>query len=634
MIHIDEAMLARYQAIAERDPVRYRLRLTLTAIAGEAMLTLAQIAPVVLPILIGTLLFPHPWLIGMAAIAVVFFVWMTRSQLRSTGRPITRDEAPALFEALDSMCERLDVPKNVEVHLDDEFNASAGEGRGLFGLLGTRRVMTIGVPFLACMSKDDVLAVVGHELGHFSRRHGLLGGWLYRARMGWADFAAPGKETASAFERATHWYARSFAPHFLTVSLVHSRACEYEADRDAAALVGRRRFALALTRVAIVAEDGWRAFQIALAREREKAAEPPGNYHARLHETIEVEIARHRAAWLDKVRSAKSGWHDTHPALADRLRALGVVPDVEPVSVPAGKVLLGGAWETIRGEFDAKWVKVQAPAWRTEHVAHRSYWAPLLARRDQGGAITLAERLQLARMSRSTDPPAGMAELERLRSEYPDDRAVAFAWAAAGLREERSEAVAVMRDIAEQDVSHAAAAYERLLAHADRIGDGRGVRRFGVRYEEAAKAVQDAQRHAVDAVQAGQGTPAAIGAGALRFLQEASSVDPCLAGIWIASRIVPLTDGRGLSGSQAIHVLILQIDTGMLHAADDDEDALRERYRFALSCLLPADEGVVAMSYLTTEALPDFVATCSRIGGPEGKIVAVIPESSPMRAEP
>lgn len=120
----------------------------------------------------------------------------------------------------------------------------------------------------------------------------------------------------------------------------------------------------------------------------------------------------------------------------------------------------------------------------------------------------------------------------------------------------------------------------------------------------------------------------------MRFLQESSSVDPCLAGIWVASRVVQLTDGRGLSGSQAIHVLILQIDTGMLHAAGDDEDAVRERYRFALSSLLPVNEGVVAVSYLTTKALPDFVTTCSRIGGPERATVAAIPEQSPMRGEP
>lgn len=624
MIHVDEAMLARYQAIAERNPVRYRLRLALTAIAGDAMLTLAQVAPVVLPILIGTLLFPHPWLIGMASVAVVFFVWMTRPQLRPTGRPITRKEAPSLFEVLDSMCERLDVPKNIEVHLDDEFNASAAEGRGFFGLLGTRRIMTIGMPFLACMSRDDVLAVVAHELGHFSRRHSLLGNWLYRARMGWADFAVPGSETASAFERATRWYARSFAPHFLTVSLVHSRACEYEADRDAAALVGQHRFALALTRVAIVVDQGWRAFQIALAREQETAGEPPGNYHARLHETIEIEISRHREAWLDKVGSSRSGWQDTHPALADRLIALGTAPDVEPVTEPAGKALLGSAWESMRAEFDSKWFEVQAPVWRLEHAAYRSFWAPLLLRRDHGGAMSSMDRLQLSRMLRSIDPSAGMAELERLRSEYPDDRAVAFAWAAAGLREGRSEAVAVMHDIAESEVSYAAAAYERLVSNADRIGDGASVRRFGARYELAAKAGHEAQRHAIDAVQAGQGAPPAIDEGALRFLQEVPSVDHCMAGIWIASQVVPLTDGRRLSGSQTMHVLILQIDTGMLHSKGDDEDAVRERCRSALASLLPINECVIAMSYLTTEALPEFIAACVRVGVNEGAPTAAI----------
>lgn len=106
-VHVDEAALARYQALAERDPAGYRRKVAVAAIAGDVLLTVAQVAPLVLPIAFGVLLYPHPWLIAMAVLALVFFVWIMRPQLRTTGRPLSRDRAPMLFESVDAMCRRL-----------------------------------------------------------------------------------------------------------------------------------------------------------------------------------------------------------------------------------------------------------------------------------------------------------------------------------------------------------------------------------------------------------------------------------------------------------------------------------------------------------------------------------------------
>ena len=125
--------------------------------------------------------------------------------------------------------ESFDLTDGLSVaEFDAELNASAAETRGLFGVLGTRRVLTLGVPLLGTLSREELMAVIAHEYGHFSRRHGRLGHWLYRARVGWLRYAEHVDESDSTFYRAAAWYAARFVPYFSARSFVHSRQCEYE----------------------------------------------------------------------------------------------------------------------------------------------------------------------------------------------------------------------------------------------------------------------------------------------------------------------------------------------------------------------------------------------------------------------
>lgn len=608
LVHIDEAALRSYEQLAASNPGRYRIRVTLMAVAGDALLTLAQIVPIVLPMAFGILLYPHPWFIVLGIAAAAFFVWINRPQLRVTGRKLERAEAPSLFAAVDEMRERLQVPGHLEIRLDDAFNASAGEGRGLFGVWGTRRVLVIGMPFLACLSRDDVLGIVAHELGHFSRRHGRLANWLYRAQMGWAHYAhVDAGRTTSPFERATQWYARRFAPRFLTLSLVHSRACEYEADRDAASLVGETQFAHALTRVTLIAEHGWTAFQCQLHRWKQSLAEPPADYHARLRDEIDRQIARHGDEWLVRALAVASGWHDTHPSLADRLAALGRSAHFAAVRRSAGEELLGADWARIVAEFDAKWRAEHLPSWRLEHLAHQTVWAPLFES-DRGEQMaSREERLLRARALRLLEPAEGLAELSELHERFPDDADCAFAYAAALLREGNDAGIDIMHGVARREPAYSEAAYARLHRHACASSDAEGEKRWGGRWQLAAEALGAAGEAAIDAVRAGKVQPPHARADVLRFLGEAAGSDPAIAQAWLVDAEVPVTDGRALGGEIRVHVLMLQLRTQQLHAANDTEDRLRERYQAALASMVPSRELVLGLSFLTTEPLPEFV---------------------------
>lgn len=614
MVTIDETALRRYEGLAARRPRWYRVRLTAAAILGDVLLTAAQIAPVVLPIAVGVLFYPHPWLLAAAGLAIVFFVWMTRPQLRVEGRALGREEAPALFDAMDDMCRRLQVHGRIEICLDDSFNAGAGEGRGLFGLLGTRRVMSVGMPFLAWLSKSDVLAVVAHELGHFSGRHGLLANWLYRARMGWAEQAVLADRETSPLERATSWYAKRFAPTFLTLSLVHSRGCEYEADRDAADVVGADAFARALTRVAVLGEWGQVEMARILARWRRDLPEPPADYHARMRDELGTALQRHRDDWIAAAMAMPTGWHDTHPSLADRLRAVGGSAAIGDPVRPAGEELLGADWVRLLAEFDAKWRDAHQPSWRLEHAAHALVWNGLIGAGAERSAWPADTQLMRARALRISDPATGMAELRVLHEAHPDDVRIGFAYAAALLHDDHAGGVDMMIGLAQRDAALSEGGYARLLRHAERHADNEGVRRWGRRRALAARSLDVAGMRAMEAVRRGEGEAPTLPSLAQSYLESVLRADPAVRGAWLADRDEEITDGRSLAGRARFHVLVLRLDTAVLRDCGDAEDRACGRYCDALSALLPANEFVLAIGNLTTEPVPRFVAAYTVLG--------------------
>ena len=82
------------------------------------------------------------------------------------GVPLEREDAPALFEALDRIRQRIDGPAVHRIYLDSEFNASIRQlpRFGLFG--GAVNHLSIGLPLLMALDRRRLLSVLAHEYGH------------------------------------------------------------------------------------------------------------------------------------------------------------------------------------------------------------------------------------------------------------------------------------------------------------------------------------------------------------------------------------------------------------------------------------------------------------------------------------
>jgi Zn-dependent protease with chaperone function len=127
-----------------------------------------------------------------------------------------------------------------EIQLVAAANAGVAEETSLLGLVGGTRKMFIGAPLLVGLSREQLRAVLAHELGHYSGRHTALGALTYRGKEAIGQVLT---ELDDSFVRIP---LRLYARLYLVVSQTVNRRQEFEADRLSAELVGSATAAEAL----------------------------------------------------------------------------------------------------------------------------------------------------------------------------------------------------------------------------------------------------------------------------------------------------------------------------------------------------------------------------------------------------
>jgi Zn-dependent protease with chaperone function len=573
----DPRIIARLESEASRNPRAYRLRLALIAIGGDLALTITQLAPWAAPIVIGALWVNVRTFWLLAAVAVAFLAWMLRPSWRFEGRELKREEAPQLQAEIDRLKEKLRVPGRMRVFVDASFNASAAETRGLFGVFGTQCALTLGVPLLLALSREQVLAVIAHEFGHFSRRHGRLGQWLYRARVGWLHYAQSVTDSDSAFDRAAAWYARKFVPFFSSRSFVHSRQCEYEADADAASAVGSGAFAAALSRTAVIARLWTERMPQQIAVWQRESEQAPADFYERFARAVRDCPPGEARAWLDEALRQASGWRDTHPSLSERLGALKEQPRLEDAADSAGSALLGETWPPLLEEFNRSWAAEAQPDWLLQHV----------------------------RLQRLVRPAPTLAELRELHAAQPDDKHRKFAYAAALLDEDGEAGVALMETLSRAAPAFRAQAFRHVLAYYERRGDARQVERWTAWLAQAVRNLRRAIAEALEEIDAGRARPSSLTGAGRAVAAEAARLDACVRDAWLLEAGAQLHFAAEKAPvAIVVHLLVLAVDPEEAQRAAQDEDRIAERYEDLLRSLLPADQVAVVRTYYTTEMMP------------------------------
>lgn len=433
-----ETLVARLEREARDKPGPYRLKVLLLAALGNLYLG------VVLLLVVALLVALLASIMVLKALAVKFilivgiFLWMIIKALwvkvdPPGGLEIKAPQATALFAMMDEMRRQLDAPPFHHVLITDEFNAGVVQvpRLGIFGW--PRNFLLLGLPLLKGLTTMQFKAVLAHEYGHLARGHGRTSNWVYRQRLRWNQLLGVLDANESKGSFLFKPFLRRFAPYFMAYSFPLARANEYEADATSARLTSRRIAAEALSGVSVVggylAERYWpKIFRLA-----DDQPQPGFAPYVEIGRGVNQDLdASSAQTWLDQAMARQTDLTDTHPALADRIRALGESPRLAlPAMGESADRLLDGALQDITERLDQSWRAAISPSWERRHQEvqeGRRRLADLRIQLQREGTLGVQDAYELARLTEDPgdDPEDALAQYRVLHARAPDDAQISF----------------------------------------------------------------------------------------------------------------------------------------------------------------------------------------------------------------
>ncbi|GII91619.1 M48 family metallopeptidase [Sinosporangium siamense] len=309
----------------------------------------------------------------LAAGALIHALWVVsrRKQAEEPGIEVSREQEPELWHTVEDLARQVQTAPPDEIRLVAEVNAAVAEDTRLLGLRAVRRRMYIGVPLMLALTRDQMRAVLGHELGHYSGAHTRLGAPIYRGRVALIA-AVRGLSDFAIVRMVFSGYARLY----LLVSQAVSRRQELEADRFAVAIAGREAMAGALRTIHVTAL-AWEVFTDRYLSMAGAGGRRPRDVMAGFQALLHDPERRSRLVEAARVPE-KTSRYDSHPALHDRLAMLADLPDpgLRPDPRPALS-LLRDPGRAIRAVEDHMWspqalTELKAVSWE-ELVASGMY---------------------------------------------------------------------------------------------------------------------------------------------------------------------------------------------------------------------------------------------------------------------
>lgn len=379
-------LVGRLERQSDDAPQIYNVKVALVAALGYVPLALATLLILVCGYFgIGSLLSQgQPYLLsilgGIAGLALLIVI--VRALLATAppaqvqeGREISREEAPALFAAIDEIAQKMATKTTTvsldTVRLDTQLNASLLQipRWGVFG--NHYHHLQIGVPLMAALSIAEFKAVLAHEIGHCGGEHDPFNAWIYRQRITWQKLQRKFEQPASIAERILAVFYGWYAPYFCAYTFVLARNHEYSADRAAAQATNVRVLARALTKLELVSRFLCEVFWKRLFDEVEKFPQPRYLPYAMMCRAFDVAQKEWlRKDWLESSLRTFTTDGDTHPNLAERLAALEIQPELPSHSPAATSLsLFGTNHAAVLKWCDEEWERENAPAWRKRHDA-------------------------------------------------------------------------------------------------------------------------------------------------------------------------------------------------------------------------------------------------------------------------
>lgn len=618
-MQVDIDQVLRYEKLAAANPTSFRRRVALFAVLADATLVFTTLLPAVVGLGVVVVFYRQPLFTAIAIGTLLMFAWFLRPTISFKGTWITDSDAPELYSQIQSLKEKLDVPGRMKVLVTDEFNASAYESRGWFGLIGVQRVLSLGMPLMAVLSKQDLLAVIAHEMGHFSRRHGKLGHWIYRARLGWLHYAESTDEDTDAYSRAIGWYARLFLPRFNAMCFVHSRACEYEADADAAFAIGAQATADALAAVHMHASFIERVLPKLQSQWLSENPEIPNDFYLRISRAAADWSENERQQAIDIAMAEKTGYRDTHPALADRLGALALMPTKPRYTDCAGEQLIRPMWPKLCDDFSREWAKQHRANWMADYfwqkdvIATQSALTPEdTAKREAMLQIELTSALQMK------DDKLRRDTINALAGRFPGNPILQFHVAHHKLLDGNTEVETALAGLWKTQPPFRLRISRLLADHFARAGKNAETREWEAKLKSAVARRHALQGRSQQEFRAKAFTEAKLLPSFAQFLRDVLAAQGVVKCAWMLQKSLPLLPERTDAANDIdVYIFWLVIDTAACTSQGLDEEDIGFAHQQILERVTGWFCDVQVMTSYTTEVTPPALDKYAALFDPE-----------------
>jgi Zn-dependent protease with chaperone function len=243
------------------------------------------------------------------------------------GLPVTPETQPLLWTLVRELATDVGTRPPDEIYLVSEVNAAVLEQTRWLGLRVVRRQMFIGAQLFAGLRRDQMCALLVHELAHYSNRDTRLSGLTYRGRRAITQtLTALGGRTW--FSIAVRKLFVLYAKLYFSVSSRVCRRQELAADAASARIAGTAATTSALREVEALSVS-WQFFMDTYALIGWRAGYLPDRFADGFRLLLADES---RAREIDEMRQhpqdERSSPYDTHPPTAERIAMLDAMPAV------------------------------------------------------------------------------------------------------------------------------------------------------------------------------------------------------------------------------------------------------------------------------------------------------------------
>jgi Zn-dependent protease with chaperone function len=284
---------------------------------------------------------------GLLVTAVLLKPLFARPADESAGFTLLESDQPKLFAFIRKICQETQSPVPVEIVADCHVNASASLRRGMKSLFSRDLVLRVGLPLVAGLNTRQLAGIFAHELGHFSQGFAMsltytvrtINGWFARVvyeRDEWDETLErwlveknwPRKILGTVM-RPLIWSGRAVLWLLMTIGRISNclvlRHMEYDADAYEVKISGGEIFEETSLRMAEL--SAFYSLAIDNMRETYKSGRLPDNFPLYLQSFEEAIPAEKLEEFRSKVVKGRTSLWESHPGLADRIEAVGLLQE-------------------------------------------------------------------------------------------------------------------------------------------------------------------------------------------------------------------------------------------------------------------------------------------------------------------